>query len=38
LSNLISIVLPVHNELLNLKNLIKECDAELKTISYMDYC
>ncbi len=33
MSNLISIVLPVHNEFLNLKNLIEDWDAELKKIS-----
>jgi len=37
LSNLISIVLPVHNEVLNLKNLIEEWDAELKKISTIEY-
>ena len=37
MSNLISIVLPVHNEVLNLKNLIEEWDAELKKISTIEY-
>jgi len=30
MSNLISIVLPVHNEFSNLRNLIMEWDTELK--------
>ena len=30
MSNLISIILPVHNEFLNLRSLIREWDAELK--------
>ena len=37
MSNLISIVLPVHNEVLNLKNLIEEWDAELKKISAIEF-
>ena len=32
MSDLISIVLPVHNEFLNLRNLIIEWDTELKKI------
>tara|TARA_B110000211_G_C13600613_1_gene344518 strand:- start:30 stop:467 length:438 start_codon:yes stop_codon:yes gene_type:complete len=35
--NLISIVLPVHNEFLNLGKLIKEWDIELKKITNIQY-
>jgi len=37
MSKLISIVLPVHNEFLNLKNLIEEWDNELRKISTIKY-
>ena len=37
LSNLISIVLPVHNELLNLRFLIESWNSELKKISSIEY-
>ena len=37
MSNFISIVLPVHNEFLNLKNLLEEWDAELKKISTIEH-
>ena len=37
MSNLISIVLPVHNEFLNLKILIEEWHFELKKISTINH-
>ena len=37
MSNLISIVLPVHNELLNLRFLIESWNSELKKISSIEY-
>ena len=37
MSNLISIVLPVHNELLNLRFLIESWNSELKKISSIKY-
>mgnify|MGYP001212816103 CR=1 FL=1 len=37
MSNLISIVLPVHNEFLNLKNLISEWDTELKKVPTIEH-
>ena len=37
MSNLISIVLPVHNELLNLRSLIESWNSELKKISSIGY-
>ena len=37
MSNLISIVLPVHNELLNLRFLIESWSSELKRISSIEY-
>ena len=37
MNDLISIVLPVHNEVLNLKHLIEEWDSELKKIAKIQY-
>ena len=37
MSNLISIVLPVHNEFKNLKTLIEEWDSELKKINSINH-
>ena len=37
MSDLISIVLPVHNELLNLRSLIESWNSELKKISSIEY-